>query len=420
MKKIICLFGILFFSVSSLVAEEIDFSELQGGKRNNLSSGYWEVAWGGKESSVGKSAEEILTISPLNYSQVNNWQKIGEFYLTFPEKEDYTLAVDVTSDTKGLFQIRLADSKKTVAETMLLVKGPAAYQTPFSIENPSDEIKIIISLSGETILKGSSLTIYKNLLQNYPIEDKNPLLGLYFRKFGSRGSCSEIFETDAKILNASAANLTNVYKDNVPVAFLDNHYRFLCYTKVGKESGITAPLLGKPDIIMTQRFFGHYGRLIFPDKGKYNQRWMGKKDKWNAISELLDSSLLDTDKDGIWNGQRPYPYVRGERLFDNYGTGVFIDYVLFIPATFFDVSLTQNSGQLSFTYINKEKKEKNISLSLVPELIAEGKTRIGFVNIGKGIEVVQKGETEGRVLTTVTDSFHNHCLPIKAQTLRTE
>jgi len=319
MKKINFICGIFILSVSLLFAQQIEFSQLKGAKRNNIESGYWEIAWGEKPA---------------------------------------------------------------------LIDGKAFQQI-------------------------------------YPVEDKCPLLGVYYRKFGAGELVSDIFETNPKTLHAE---LKSGYKDNISGVCLTKDYEVLLYTKAGKEFGIVAPRLGIPDIVLTQRFFGRYDRIIYPDtslgaSGKYNERWIGEKEKWNVFTELIDSSFFDTDNDGLWNGRERDPaWIKADRLFDNYGgtDGGFIDYILFIPATFIDLSLSENNPAFSFIYLNNNNEEKEISIQLDPLLTENGKTRIGFINFKGKIEMIQKGATGNKTLTTIYDPAYPYSLWIKANTLKVE
>ncbi|MCX8083164.1 MAG: hypothetical protein N3D17_07250 [bacterium] len=398
----------------------IDFVNLKGAKRDNRGAGYWEIGWGRKSSEVGNTGEEVVGIGPFNYINAGERQEIGELYLYFPEKDTYTLAVDVRSSVKGIYKLEIVDGKgNVVAESAVMVKGKGVYNAPLIIESPTQDIKMKLFFSGDSSLDNITFYIYKSFLDLYPVKDKYPLLGVYYRKFGANGFFSDIFEE--KVVDGKVQEFNNMFKEGIDSALVEEDYKKLMVTKLGKTFGIEIPSFGEEDVWVIQRIYGKYCRLFLADTGEYKERWIGQDNRWSVISEIISSAVFDTDRDGIWNGQRPYDWVNGERLLDNYGKDFYLDYVLFIPAMFFEVEVGENtSGKLSFIYITKNSEDKEITLPLIPEDIMGGKVKIGFINAGRGIQIIQKGVDRNKILATITDSIQPWCLSVKPASIKIE
>ncbi|MCM8777576.1 MAG: hypothetical protein NC905_04875 [Candidatus Omnitrophica bacterium] len=399
----------------------IEFVKLKGAKRNNRETGYWEIGWGVRQSDVGNTGQQVVSIGPFRYERAGQRQEIGEMYVRFSEKDIYTIAINTISNVKDIYKVEIEDAQQgeVIAESAVIIKGEGIYTSPLFIEKPSNDIKLKFFFSGDTTLENVTLYIYKSFFNLYPVKDTYPLLGIYYKKFGEYTNFSDIFED--RLVEGKVQELNNTWKEGIPVSYIHADYFRLLYTKLGKEFGIEVPLIGEEDIWLVQRIYGGYNRLLFSDTGEYKSRGIGKDSTWSVISELLSSAIFDTDRDGRWKGFRPYDWISGDRLLDNYGKEFYLDYVLFIPATFFDVDKEEiTAGKLSFIYLTRDNKEKEVSLPLAVDNIPGGKLRICFINTGGNIQIIQKRGDKNKILSIISDSLNRWCLPVKPESIRIE
>jgi len=220
-----------------------------------------------------------------------------------------------------------------------------------------------------------------------------------------------------------------------------------------RDSGLELPRLGilgdvmvvhRRDLSCPVRFRNDAGRVVLEDFLHQKAAWPDDKfaawfhgqpslekrrtdvrrpskdhgfDRYSLRVSFLDSTVLDGNGDGRW---RP---ANGLMDILSYRLTLHLDWLIVVPATWFDVSAA-GAGQVRFRYLSSDGV-KNANFVLDPEFLPErGKVRIGIVGRpGRrgahepGFYVVQSARGHGVVLGKIGDSGNEDHLSIVRGTL---